>query len=145
MSVPAICAGFAEEDQMATILCVADGRPTSTLMDEVARLGHEVEPVNSVGEGLDVLDRQEVDLIISDSRVPGSTGLALLDALRRRDSSIPVIIVSGAASLDSAIVSMQRGATCYLARPYCVETLRRAVASALMAGEPGPHLALARK
>jgi DNA-binding NtrC family response regulator len=130
---------------MATILCVADGRPTSTLMDEVARLGHEVEPVNSVGEGLNLLDRQDVDLIISDSRVPGSTGLALLDALRQRDSRIPVIIVSGTASLDSAIVSIQRGATGYLARPFCAETLRRAVASALVAGESSDRPALARE
>jgi DNA-binding NtrC family response regulator len=131
---------------MATILYIEDDRVSSTaLINAVARLGHEVEPASSVGEGLKALDRHDVDLIISDSLTPGAAGLTLLDALRRRGSRVPVIIVTGTSNVESAIVSMQRGATDYLVRPFCLATLRRAVASALQVGEPDHGLALARK
>jgi DNA-binding NtrC family response regulator len=130
---------------MATILCIEDDRHTSTtLMNAVARLGHEVRTATSLSEGLGALDRYDVGLIISDSRTPGADGLTLLDALRQRGSRVPVIIVTGALSLNHAIVSMQRGATDYLVKPLGASTLRKAVTSAIQAAGERQDLALAR-
>jgi DNA-binding NtrC family response regulator len=121
---------------MATILCIEDDRlMLATLKDALVELGHEVEPASSVDEGLHALDQRDVDLVISDFRMPDATGLSFLDALRQRGSRVPVIIVTGYSSLENAIVSMQRGAAGYLVKPLERETLRIAVMNALQVDE----------
>lgn len=64
------------------------------------------------------LERQAFDLVLTDLQLPGADGLAVLTAARRLHPDIYVIIVTGFASLDSAIQAVRLGAYDYLTKPF---------------------------
>jgi DNA-binding NtrC family response regulator len=97
----------------------------------LTELGHEPILATCVEDGLKLINRQLVDLIISDYRMPGASGLDLVDQLKEQGSEIPVIIMTGYSSIENAVLSMQRGAVDYLTKPLRQETLRIAVRNAI--------------
>lgn len=80
---------------------------------------------NTVFDSADVLiqalERQKPDAIISDIRMPGTDGLALLDHIQSRYPQIPIIIMTAHSDLDSAVASYQGGAFEYLPKPFDVD------------------------
>jgi DNA-binding NtrC family response regulator len=70
------------------------------------------------------LEGYDFDIIISDLMLPGKTGLELLDELNSRGLEIPVVIITGYASLDSAIEAVNRGAFYYIKKPFNIEEIR---------------------
>ncbi|MDI3325727.1 nitrogen regulation protein NR(I) [Pontibacterium granulatum] len=80
---------------------------------------------NTVFDSADVLiqalERQKPDAIISDIRMPGTDGLALLDHIQTRYPQIPIIIMTAHSDLDSAVASYQGGAFEYLPKPFDVD------------------------
>ncbi|HQI02459.1 MAG TPA: response regulator [Deltaproteobacteria bacterium] len=70
------------------------------------------------------LDKYDFDIIISDLVLPGISGLDLLDELKARGKDIPVVIITGYASLDSAINAVNRGAFYYIKKPFNIEEIR---------------------
>jgi DNA-binding response OmpR family regulator len=70
------------------------------------------------------LDKYDFDIIISDLMLPGISGLDLLDELKTRGKDIPVVIITGYASLDSAINAVNRGAFYYIKKPFNIEEIR---------------------
>jgi two-component system nitrogen regulation response regulator GlnG len=71
-----------------------------------------------------VIERLELetpDAVISDIRMPGEDGLALLERIHKQDSNIPVIIMTAHSDLDSAVTSYQSGAFEYLPKPFDLE------------------------
>ena len=80
---------------------------------------------NTVFDSADVLiqalERQKPDAIISDIRMPGTDGLALLDHIQARYPQIPIIIMTAHSDLDSAVASYQGGAFEYLPKPFDVD------------------------
>jgi DNA-binding NtrC family response regulator len=117
---------------MATILCVDDEPSVAVLVERALReVGHEPILANSVAEAMKVVDWRAPDLIISDYSMPNETGLDLLRRLREGSYEIPVIIVTGYASVENAVTSMRHGAVDYLTKPVRAESLRIAVNQAL--------------
>ena len=87
---------------------------------------------------LSALARAEPDVLITDVRMPGSSGLKLLEAIRERHPQLPVIVMTAHSDLDSAVAAYQGGAFEYLPKPFdidqAVELVRRAAAQASMLG-----------
>lgn len=75
-------------------------------------------------EVLDVIDAESFDIIISDLMLPGITGLELLDALHRKGIGIPFVLITGYASLDTAIEAVNRGAFSFIKKPFNIEEIR---------------------
>lgn len=77
------------------------------------------------------LARQGPQVLVSDIRMPGGSGLQLLEQLRAQQPGLPVIIMTAYSDLDSAVSAFQRGAFEYLPKPFdlpkAVELIRRAV------------------
>jgi DNA-binding NtrC family response regulator len=117
---------------MSTILCI-DDEPSVGVVVEAAlsRIGHKALLATSVEEGKRTIREQPVDLIISDFRMPGATGIDLLDYLRDEGQEVPVIIMTGYGSIENAVLSMRHGAVDYLTKPLRFEGLRLAVNNAL--------------
>ena len=67
------------------------------------------------------LARQQPDVIISDIRMPGTSGLDLLAQIREQHPRLPVIIMTAHSDLDSAVASYQGGAFEYLPKPFDVD------------------------
>ena len=72
-------------------------------------------------------------MLVSDIRMPGGSGLQLLEKVREMQPGLPVIIMTAYSDLDSAVSAFQRGAFEYLPKPFdlpkAVELIRRAVES----------------
>ena len=117
---------------MATILCVDDEPSVGMILeDALVRAGHETVVVRSVTEALEVLARGGVDLIISDYRMPGQTGLELLSILTHDGHDVPLIMLTGHASIEHAVASIKAGAIDYITKPIRAQQLELAVDMAL--------------
>ena len=80
---------------------------------------------------LEVMASEDIDLIISDLKMERMDGLELLAAVNRSYPEVPVIMVTGFASIQSAVQAMKSGAAYYLGKPVNLEELRKTVAEVL--------------
>jgi ATP-dependent Lon protease len=80
---------------------------------------------------LEVLASEDIDLIISDLKMERMDGLELLATVNRSYPEVPVIMVTGFASIQSAVEAMKSGAAYYLGKPVNLEELRKTVAEVL--------------
>ncbi len=121
---------------MSRILVVDDEQS----MQEMLRIllekdGHEVATAGDGTAGLAVATSQPVDLVISDIRMPGLDGVALLTGLRKHGLETPVIMITAYASSDSAIQAMKHGAFDYITKPFKVDEIRLVIHRALAEAE----------
>ncbi len=86
--------------------------------------GLSVKRFNRAEDLLEVADRESFDLVISDLMLPGLTGLELLDRLHGKGISTPFVLITGYASLDTAIQAVNRGAFSYIKKPFNIEEIR---------------------
>jgi two-component system nitrogen regulation response regulator GlnG len=87
----------------------------------IANAGFEARSFASGTELPDLLTREQPDVIVTDIRMPGLSGLQLLDAIRRKVPHMPVIIMTAHSDLESAVASYQGGAFEYLPKPFDVD------------------------
>ena len=103
----------------ATVLVVDDDdRLRETLAILLSALGHEAVPAADVGSACAAIETRDLDLVISDLRIPGGSGLDVLDAAQRLRPGTPVILLTAFGTIDTAVQAMQRGAADYLLKPF---------------------------
>ncbi len=86
-------------------------------------VGYHVECAEDAEAALKAMSRSPFDLILSDIRMPGLSGLDLLKRLREEDSETDVILMTAYASTESAIEALKLGAFDYITKPFQVEEL----------------------
>lgn len=117
---------------MALILYVDDEPSIGLILhDTLERAGHEPVGARSVAEALGVLARGGVDLIVSDYRMPGVTGLEFLSLLADEGYDVPLIMLTGYGSIEHAVASIKAGAIDYITKPIRPQQLEVAVEHAL--------------
>ncbi len=97
-----------------------------TLKHLVATLKKEGYGVTGTTNGLDALRRMEADsfdLLIADIKMPGMTGIALLETVKEKSPETDVIIITGFGSIGSAIEAMKKGAAEYVTKPFDLDEL----------------------
>jgi two-component system response regulator AtoC len=82
-------------------------------------------------EALDYLTRERVDLVLSDLRLPGMSGIDLLARVRESDPDVPFIVLTAYGTVETAVEAMKRGAFDYVLKPFDVEALELVVRKAL--------------
>jgi two-component system response regulator HydG len=117
---------------MATLLVVDDEQHTCESLEVILRReGHRVATAASGEAALAYMRDQEVDLILSDVRMPGMGGLNLLRQVKTRDASIVVVMMSGHSDVGAAVEAMKEGAFDYLIKPFgkdnVLQTIRKAL------------------
>ena len=80
--------------------------------------GFDVATASTGREALEILPDHEPDVVVSDIRMPGFSGLDLLAAIREIDADLPVILMTAQASLQSAVQAVNQGAFYYLQKPF---------------------------
>ena len=125
-----------KEEKTMNILVVDDERPVCQSVEKILnRKGHHVDRALSVSFALDALQGgQSYDLVIADLMMPHAGGLELLKALRDNKMEIPVLIITGYSSIQSAVETTKLGASGYLPKPFTPEELEKAVDSVLIRG-----------
>lgn len=78
----------------------------------------EVETCKSGHAAIELLQEREYDLIITDLKMPGMNGIEVLKAVKGLQPDIPVIMITGYATVDTAVEAMKNGATDYITKPF---------------------------
>jgi len=115
-----------------TILVVDDEEIARTnLMHVLGREGYSCHGAANGAEALEVMARDEIDLVVTDLKMEQMDGIELLEQINRIAPEIPVIMVTGFATVSSAVDALKKGAAHYLGKPVNLNELRRTVKDVL--------------
>lgn len=95
-----------------------DAAIAELMLRRLAKMGLQADRAEDGEHALRMLDRTPYDLILTDIYMPGATGLDILRRAKEKDPHVQVVIVTGSASLDTAVEALNMGAFSYLAKPF---------------------------
>jgi len=110
-----------DDDESMRVACI------QTLKKE----GYRVQAVENGQKGLEITNKESFDVILLDLKMPGIPGMEVLMKLRENDSNSLVIVITGYATIDSAVKAMKLGAYDFLTKPFASKTLRSIVKKAV--------------
>ncbi len=114
----------------ATILVIEDEEKQRRVVGlHLAAADYEVKGAGTAEEGWKLAG--DVDLILTDLKLPGMDGLALLEKLKAQNSHTPVIVMSAFSTVENAVEAMKRGAVDFLPKPFSLDHLSVVVEKAL--------------
>ena len=118
---------------MPRILIVEDKDSLRAMLEEMLRAEKlEVRGIASGSQAVELLRSGEpVDLVLTDWRLPGADGLAVLDAALSLDPTLPVIVMTAFGSIEAAVDAMKRGAEDFITKPVDPDLLRLLVSRAI--------------
>jgi DNA-binding NtrC family response regulator len=121
----------------ARVLIIDDDRAfrvgTGALLSDE---GYEVEAAPGGNEGLEALGTGRFDLVLLDLKMEGKSGLEVLGEIRRGGDDVPVLMLTGYATVDSAVQALKLGADDYITKPCDNELLRSKISGILARREP---------
>jgi DNA-binding NtrC family response regulator len=121
------------------LLIVDDDPGQRSLLDSfLTSQGFETVPVSSGQRALEVLREQEINMMISDVRMPGLSGLDTLRLARQEHSSFPILLVTAYADVRDAVGAMRDGAVNYLSKPIDLDELLASVRQATGLSQRAP-------
>ncbi len=104
---------------METILIVDDEKNYPLILSAILEdEGYEALMANSGREALNILDQSDVDLVLTDMKMPGMDGIDLLEKIKQREPDLPVIMMTAYGTVDKAVEAMQKGAYSYILKPF---------------------------
>src|SRR5687767_8566759 len=116
----------------ARILIVDDDHGQRSLLETFLRShGYQTQSAASGEAALQLLSEERFDLMVSDVRMPGMSGLETLRRVRQKHLALPVLLVTAFADIRSAVTAMRDGAVNYLAKPIDLDELITSVRLAL--------------
>jgi two-component system NtrC family response regulator len=117
---------------MDTILVVDDERNYVTVMEALlSEAGYEVFTALSGLEALKTAGATELDLVLTDMKMPKMSGIELLEELRRLYPDLPVILMTAFGTVEKAVTAMKKGAFDYILKPFKNEEILVTIAKAL--------------
>jgi len=121
---------------METILIVDDEKNYLLVLKELLEgEGHEVMIAQSAEEALKIFQETELDLVITDMKMPRINGMDLLGVLKQKDLHLPVIMMTAFGTVEKAVEAMKKGAYDYIIKPFDNEILIKTVAKGLAMGQ----------
>ena len=121
----------AEEDAPRILLIDDEAIALSNMSHVLEKEGYEVTACKDGESGLRELHHKMFDLVLTDMRMPGVDGMQVLQHVKETMPDLPVIMITGYASLDSAVEAMKLGAYHYIAKPFRLAEAREIVKGAL--------------
>ena len=107
-----------DKDKIRVLILDDEKHFTEELAEFLDLSGHQVYEANTVADGMTILERNSVDLLILDIRLPGADGLDILKKVKADNPMLEVIIVSGHGDMETVIKAMRLGAFDYLRKPF---------------------------
>ena len=119
-----------------TILIVDDEKNILKVVSLTLRdSGYDVDTAQSAEEAIEKFNQRSYDLVITDLKLPGMTGLQLLEHIRYQDPDFPLIMITAFGSIENAVTAMKKGAFNYLTKPVNPDELLAVVKVALEKSE----------
>ncbi len=106
-------------------ILIVDDEPLMRLsmVDALKASGYEVSAAATGDEGLDRFNKNPVEILITDLRLPGMSGLDLLQAAKQRSPSTEVLVITAHGSVETAVGAMKLGAYDYITKPFQMDEL----------------------
>ena len=105
-----------------------------TLEQHLVKEGYEVTTAESAEKGLELIAEETPDLVLLDNRLPGMTGLEMLEKLNVQERGIMVIMITAYGMVETAVKAMKFGAYDYISKPFNLEEITFVIKKALEAG-----------
>ena len=113
---------------MATILIVEDEAKMRRLLElNLGEDGFTTLSAEDAETGLKLLSQNSVDLVITDLKLPGMNGLEFLQAIKRQNAALPVIVMTAFGSVETAVDAMKAGASDYVLKPFSLAEMRMVI------------------
>ena len=113
---------------MATILIIEDEAKMRRLLElNLGEDGFKTLSAPDAETGLQMLASQPVDLVLTDLKLPGMSGLELLQAIKQQNAALPVVVMTAFGSVETAVDAMKAGATDYVLKPFSLAEMRMVV------------------
>ena len=114
---------------MDTILIVDDEKSILDLLGMVFKKeGYRVVANSGTAKAFEIVDSDDIDLVISDIKMPHLDGMALLKTVKRQRPDVPVIVITAFGSVKQAVEALKEGALDYVTKPFDIEELKILVA-----------------
>lgn len=113
------------------LLVVDDRASVLELMRAILESDHDVTTTPEPARAIALVERERFDLVLTDVRMPGADGFAVLAAVQRAASGTPVVMMTGFASVPDAVAAIKQGAFDYVVKPLDADDVRLVVGRAL--------------
>ncbi len=113
---------------MAAILIVEDEAKMRRLLE--LNLGEDGFTTFSAGDaegGLKLLRENSIDLVLTDLKLPGMNGLEFLQAVKRQNAALPVVVMTAFGTVETAVEAMKAGASDYVLKPFSLTEMRMVI------------------
>jgi DNA-binding NtrC family response regulator len=113
---------------VSAILIVEDEARMRRLLElNLGEAGYRTFSVDDAEKGLDLLRREQIDLVLTDLKLPGMSGLEFLQSAKRLNGSLPVVVMTAYGSVETAVEAMKAGASDYVLKPFALAEMRLVV------------------
>src|SRR5215471_8582097 len=110
---------------MPNILIVEDEPKMRRLLEiSLGEDGHTVHIAPDAETGLKCFQREAIDLILTDLKLPGMNGLEFLQEAKRSNASVPIVVMTAYGTVETAVEAMKAGASDYVLKPFSMAELR---------------------
>ncbi len=117
---------------MSAILIIEDEPKMARLLElNLTEAGYATRSAADAEAGLNILRQEKIDLVLTDLKLPGMTGLEFLQAARRTASNLPIILMTAYGSVETAVEAMKAGASDYVLKPFSIEEIKLIVSREL--------------
>ena len=117
---------------MARVLIADDEKSIRVVLRKyLSSLGHEVVEASDGMEAIDVLKEKGVDIAFVDIKMPGKTGLEILDEVK----NVPIVILTAYGTMDYTVKAMEKGAVEYITKPFSFEEIKSILDKVLISHE----------
>jgi len=126
---------------MSSILIVDDDpNIRKVLKDLVEKEGFNVLTAHNVDAALPFMDQQDLDLIVTDLKMPGKSGMDLLTLVHERRPTVPVIMITAFGNVEAAVTAMKKGAYDFITKPFDENELLNVIEKAISESEMNKEL-----
>ena len=125
---------------MESILIVDDEKNYLLILEDLlSEEGYEVVTAQTAERGLELVSEHDLDVVITDMKMPGMDGMAFLDRVHGQHPDLPIIMMTAYGSVEKAVEAMRKGAFDYILKPFKNEELKLTIRKAV------DHYLLVRK
>jgi DNA-binding NtrC family response regulator len=110
---------------MENVLIIDDEKSLLDLLSVVFKKeGYGVRTALSAAKGFEVLDKEDIDLVVTDIKMPETDGMEVLKLVRENHPDVPVVMITAYGSINQAVEALKAGALDYVVKPFDVEELK---------------------
>ena len=114
-----------DDEAAVWVLVIEDQETVREVCRQVIRsIGHRALVAESGAQALEIMERQQVDIVIADIKMPGMIGGDLLQEMKSRNPRVEVAVVTSNATVPAAVRAMKLGASDYIVKPFSTEEIR---------------------